>query len=186
MIASGAIESDAMKAIVAILFLATSLSAQQPQTPAPRDPAEAAQTPPSKTTAAVRTAVLDVRPLRWRSIGPANMGGRISDFAVVEKDPYTIYAGIGTGGVLKTTNNGTTWQGVFDKQPVASVGAVAVSQNNPKIVWAGTGEGNSRNSSSWGDGVYKSTDGGDTWTNTGLPESHDIPRIVIDPNNDDV
>jgi photosystem II stability/assembly factor-like uncharacterized protein len=129
---------------------------------------------------------LDTHSLRWRSVGPANMGGRIADFAVVEKDPYTIYVAVGTGGVLKTTNNGTTWEPVFDKQPVASTGSVAVSQNNPKIVWVGTGEGNSRNSSSWGDGVYKSTDGGDTWKNAGLPESHDIPKIALDPKNDDV
>ena len=129
---------------------------------------------------------LDTHSLRWRSVGPANMGGRIADFAVVEKDPYTIYVAVGTGGVLKTTNNGTTWEPVFDKQPVASTGSVAVSQNNPKIVWVGTGEGNSRNSSSWGDGVYKSTDGGETWKNVGLPESHDIPKIVLDPKNDDV
>jgi len=129
---------------------------------------------------------LDTHSLRWRSVGPANMGGRIADFAVVEKDPYTIYVAVGTGGVLKTTNNGTTWEPVFDKEAVASTGSVAVSQNNPKIVWVGTGEGNSRNSSSWGDGVYKSTDAGDTWKNVGLPDSHDIPKIALDPKNDDV
>jgi photosystem II stability/assembly factor-like uncharacterized protein len=175
--------------ILATLALSFLLAAQQPQPPQPppHDPAEGGPTPASKTTTAAPSApALDTRPLRWRSIGPANMGGRIADFAVVEKDPSTIYVGVGTGGVLKSTNNGTTWDGVFDKQPVASVGAVAVSQNNPKIVWVGTGEGNSRNSSSWGDGVYKSTDGGDTWKNTGLPDSHDIPKIALDPKNDDV
>lgn len=180
---------------------ATTLSGQQttPQQP-PRDPAEGGQTTATKSTpAAPVTAAasspgattasapqLDTRPLRWRSIGPANMGGRIADFAVNEKDPYTIFAAVGTGGVLRTTNNGTTWEPVFDKQPVASTGSVVISQNNPKIVWVGSGEGNSRNSSSWGNGVYKSVDGGDTWTNMGLPESHDIPRIAIDPKNDDV
>jgi photosystem II stability/assembly factor-like uncharacterized protein len=175
--------------VLATLALSFSLAAQQPQPtqPPPHDPAEGGPTPASKTTAAApSTPALDTRPLRWRSIGPANMGGRIADFAVVEKEPSTIYVGVGTGGVLKSTNNGTTWDGVFDKQPVASVGAVAVSQNNPKIVWVGTGEGNSRNSSSWGDGVYKSTDGGDTWKNVGLPDSHDIPKIALDPKNDDV
>jgi photosystem II stability/assembly factor-like uncharacterized protein len=175
--------------VLATLALSFSLAAQQPQPtqPQPHDPAEGGPTPASKTTAAAPSApTLDTHPLRWRSIGPANMGGRIADFAVVEKDPSTIYVGVGTGGVLKSTNNGTTWEGVFVKQLVASVGAVAVSQNNPKIVWAGTGEGNSRNSSSWGDGVYKSTDGGDTWKNAGLPDSHDIPKIALDPKNDDV
>src|ERR1041385_1912941 len=188
-----------MKSIAAILLFATSLFAQQPQPP--RDPAEGAQTPPSKTTPgtsqpttatpavnqpAVRPPSLDTRPLRWRSTGPANKGGRPDAFAVVEKDSYTIYAGVGTGGVLKTTNNGTTWQGIFDKEPVASVGAVAVSQNNPKIVWVGTGEGNSRNSSSWGNGVYKSADGGEPWTNMGLRDTQDVPKISLDPKNDDV
>ncbi len=114
------------------------------------------------------------------------MGGRIADFAVAEKDPYAIYVAVGTGGVLKSTNNGTTWQSIFDKQPVASTGSIAVSQNNPKVLWVGTGEGNSRNSSSWGNGVYKSTDSGETWTNMGLPDTHDIPKMVIDPKNDDV
>ncbi|HLJ74961.1 MAG TPA: sialidase family protein, partial [Thermoanaerobaculia bacterium] len=166
-----------MKTIVALLLSASTVFAQTQPQPQPKpDIAEGQQTPPSKTTPAVATpstnqpVEFNTQPLRWRSIGPANMGGRIADFAVVEKDPYTIYVAVGTGGVLKTTNNGSTWQGVFDKEPVASTGSVAVSQNNPKIVWVGTGEGNSRNSSSWGNGVYKSTDGGDTWTNMGLPE----------------
>lgn len=128
----------------------------------------------------------DLKGLRFRSIGPANMGGRVSDIVAVEKDPYTIYVGLGTGGVFRTKNNGTTWQAIFEKQPVASVGAVAVSQSNPKIVWVGAGEANSRNSSSWGDGVYKSTDGGETWKNMGLAETHDIARLAIDPKNDDV
>jgi photosystem II stability/assembly factor-like uncharacterized protein len=182
-----------MKMIFALLLSASTLFAQtQPQSQPKADVAEGQQTPPSKTTPATPTPSVNqppefnTQPLRWRSIGPANMGGRIADFAVVEKEPYTIYVAVGTGGVLKTTNNGTTWQGVFDKEPVASTGSVAVSQNNPKIVWVGTGEGNSRNSSSWGNGVYKSTDGGDTWTNMGLPESHDVPKIAIDPRNDDV
>jgi photosystem II stability/assembly factor-like uncharacterized protein len=173
----------------ALLLIAATLSAQQPQQP-PRDPAEGGPTTTTKTTstpeATAAAPALDTKPLRWRSIGPANMGGRIADFAVVEKDPYTIFVAVGTGGVLRTTNNGTTWEPVFDKEAVASTGSVAVSQNNPKIVWVGTGEGNSRNSSSWGNGVYKSTDGGDTWKNVGLPESHDIPKLALDPKNDDV
>jgi len=180
--------------IAALLLAAATVSAQQPQTP-PRDPAEGAQATATKSTSAPPAAAaatpaapspLETKPLKWRAIGPANMGGRIADFAVNEKDPYTIFVAVGTGGVLRTTNNGTTWQPVFDKQPVASTGSVAVSQNNPKIVWVGTGEGNSRNSSSWGNGIYKSTDGGDSWTNVGLPEAGDIPKISLDPKNDDV
>src|SRR4051812_19326879 len=133
---------------------------QQPPAPPPRDPAEGTQTPPSKTTPGAaqpattqpsanqpgaRATSLDTKPLRWRAVGPANMGGRISDFAVDEKNTYTMYVAVATGGVLKSANNGTTWESIFDKQPVASTGAVAVSQNNPKLVWVGTGEGNSRN-----------------------------------------
>src|SRR6185295_14491767 len=165
---------------------------QQPPQQPPHDPAEGGQTTATKTTSAPAAGTaasanaIDTKPLKWRAIGPANMGGRVADFAVNEKDPYTIFVAVGTGGVLRTTNNGTTWEPVFDKQPVASTGSVAVSQNNPKIVWAGTGEGNSRNSSSWGNGIYKSTDGGDTWTNMGLPDAGDIPRIALDPKSDDV
>jgi photosystem II stability/assembly factor-like uncharacterized protein len=177
--------------IAAFLFAATTAFSQQTQ-PAPqppRDPAEGGQTTATKATGESGPSnpiTLETKPLRWRSIGPANMGGRVADFAVVEKDPYTIFVATGTGGVFRTTNNGTTWEGVFDKQPVASTGSVAVSQNNPKIVWVGTGEGNSRNSSSWGNGIYKSADGGDTWTNMGLPDSHDIPKIALDPKDDNV
>ena len=121
------------------------------------------------------------RDLTWRSIGPANMGGRISDFTVVEKRPATFFAATGTGGLFKTTNLGTTWTPVFDKQPVQSIGAVAVWQRNPSVVWVGTGEANSRNSSSWGDGVYRSDDGGEHWRNVGLGATSSIARVVVDP-----
>ena len=118
---------------------------------------------------------------KWRSLGPATMGGRIADIAVDPAAPYTYYAAMATGGLIKTTNNGTTWTPLFDTQPVASVGAVAITPGNAKIVWAGTGEANGRNSSSWGNGIYKSTDSGTTWTNMGLKESQEIARIVVDP-----
>jgi photosystem II stability/assembly factor-like uncharacterized protein len=177
-------------ATFALSLSAFAQTAQQPPSAAtPHDPAEGQPASTTKTAApapAAAPAMLDPKPLRWRSIGPANMGGRIADFAVVEKDPYTIFVATGTGGAFRTTNNGTTWEPIFDKQPVASTGSVAVSQSNPKIVWIGTGEGNSRNSSSWGNGIYKSDDGGDTWKNVGLPEAGDIPKIAIDPKNDDV
>ena len=121
------------------------------------------------------------RDLSWRSIGPANMGGRISGLAAVEKHPATFFAATGTGGLFKTTNLGTTWTPVFDKQPVQSIGAVALWQKNPDVVWVGTGEANSRNSSSWGDGVYRSDDGGDHWRHLGLDATSSIARVVVDP-----
>jgi photosystem II stability/assembly factor-like uncharacterized protein len=121
--------------------------------------------------------------LAFRSIGPANMGGRISDFAVVQKQPATYFVATGTGGLFKTVNLGTTWTPVFEKEAVASIGAVAVWQKNPSIVWVGTGEANSRNSSSWGRGVYRSADGGSTWSCVGLEATSTIARIVCDPND---
>jgi photosystem II stability/assembly factor-like uncharacterized protein len=124
--------------------------------------------------------------LEWRCIGPANMGGRIDDFAVVESNPHIIYAGVASGGVWKTTNNGVTWEPVFDDQSTSTVGDVTVAPSNPDIVWVGTGEPNNRQSSSWGNGVYKSTDGGKTWKNMGLFDTHHIGRIVIHPTNPDV
>jgi photosystem II stability/assembly factor-like uncharacterized protein len=119
--------------------------------------------------------------LKARSIGPAIMGGRVSDVALDPRDPFTFYVALGTGGVMKTTNNGGTFQGIFESQPVAAVGAVAVSPADPNVVWVGTGEANDRNSVSWGDGVYRSTDGGSTWTNVGLRDSRFIARIVAHP-----
>lgn len=123
---------------------------------------------------------------RWRSIGPATMGGRVADIATDEKNPYTFYVALATGGLLKTTNNGQSWAAAFDKEAVASVGAVAVAPSDSKIVWLGTGEANGRNSSSWGDGVYKSTDSGATWKNMGLKDTQEIGRIVIDASNPDI
>ena len=124
--------------------------------------------------------------LRFRCIGPAIMGGRIDDFAVVEKKPGIIYAATASGGLWKTVNNGVTWEPIFDHETTSSIGDVAVSQSNPDIVWVGTGEPNNRQSSSWGDGVFKSTDGGRTWKNMGLRETHHIGRVVIHPVNPDV
>jgi len=125
------------------------------------------------------------RSLRFRALGPAVMGGRMSAFAA-RPGSSTLFAAAGTGGLFKTTNNGTTWSAVFEGEAVASIGSVALSATDSSLVWVGTGEGNGRNSSSWGNGVYKSTDGGGKWTNMGLAESHDIPAIAVDPRNADV
>ncbi len=117
----------------------------------------------------------------WRNIGPANMGGRITALAVVESEPSTYYVATASGGLLKTTNNGTTFSFVFDNKPTVSIGDVAVSQSNPDVLYLGTGEANPRNSVSYGDGVYKSTDAGKTWNNVGLNKSYQIGKILIHP-----
>jgi photosystem II stability/assembly factor-like uncharacterized protein len=122
----------------------------------------------------------------WRSIGPASMGGRIDDIAAVESNPSVFYIGFATGGVFKTTNNGTTWTPIFDTYPTASIGDIAIAPSDPNIVWVGTGEPNNRQSSSWGDGVYKSTDAGKTFTNVGLKETHNIARIVVHPKDPNI
>jgi len=124
--------------------------------------------------------------LKWRCMGPSNMGGRIDDFAVLESNPHIIYVATASSGVWKTTNNGVTWDPIFDEQTTSTIGDVTVSPSNPDIVWVGTGEQNNRQSSSWGDGVYKSVDGGKTWKNMGLRDSQQIGRIVIHPTNSDI
>lgn len=127
-----------------------------------------------------------VKTFTWRSIGPANMGGRITALAVYDADPTTYYVATASGGLLKTTNNGTTFQHQFDKEATVSIGDVCVAPSNRDIVWVGTGENNPRNSVSFGDGVYKSTDGGKTWQNMGLKQTYQIGKILINPKNPDV
>lgn len=124
--------------------------------------------------------------LHFRPIGPASMSGRLTDLAVYETNPAIYYVGTAHGGVWKTTNNGTTFEAQFQDQGLISIGAVTVAQNNPDLVWVGTGESNNRQSTSWGDGVYKSTDGGKTYVNMGLKTSRFINRIVIDSRNTDI
>ena len=124
--------------------------------------------------------------MKARVIGPAGMSGRIADIEAVEANPAVVYAGAATGGVWKSVNGGLTWTPVFDDQPVAAIGAVAVFQPNPDIVWVGTGEGNPRNSASVGNGVYKSVDGGRTWKHVGLDGTERIHRLVLHPTDPDV
>jgi photosystem II stability/assembly factor-like uncharacterized protein len=127
-----------------------------------------------------------LRNLPWRCIGPAIMGGRIDAFAVVENRPSVMYVGTASGGVFKSVNHGTTWQSVFDSQPSLTIGDIAVAPSRPEVVWVGTGEANNRQSSSWGNGAYKSVDGGATWTHMGLDDTLHIGRVAIDPRNPDV
>jgi photosystem II stability/assembly factor-like uncharacterized protein len=117
----------------------------------------------------------------WRAIGPASFGGRVDDIEAVASDPRTIFVGTASGGVFRTLNNGTTWQAVFDASSALSIGDIAIAPSDRNVVWVGTGEANNRQSSTWGDGVYRSTDGGTTWQNMGLRETQSIGRIVIDP-----
>lgn len=124
--------------------------------------------------------------LEFRNIGPAIMGGRIDDFAVVESNPATFFVGTASGGVWKTTNSGITFEPVFDDEAVSTIGDITIAPSDPAILYVGSGEPNNRQSSSWGNGVYKSMDGGRTWTNVGLKDTHHIGRIVVDPKNPDV
>ena len=123
--------------------------------------------------------------LRWRSIGPFR-GGRVNGVTGVPGQPNTFYFGSVGGGVWKTTNAGRTWMPIFDSQPVASIGAVAVAPSNPNIVYVGTGESDMRSQISYGNGMYKSTDAGKTWTHLGLDDTRQIARVLVDPRNPDV
>jgi photosystem II stability/assembly factor-like uncharacterized protein len=127
-----------------------------------------------------------IKTLHWRSIGPAAMGGRIVALSVFEADPCTWWVATASGGLLKTVNNGVTFEHQFDKESTVSIGDVCVAQSDRNIVWVGTGENNPRNSVSYGDGVYKSTDGGKTWKNMGLKKSFQIGKIVVHPKDPNI
>jgi photosystem II stability/assembly factor-like uncharacterized protein len=168
--------------VTAALLMSLPLAAQPgKQKPAAQKPpavtAPAAPSAPSgtKITSAMLTA------LKARGIGPAVMSGRVSDIALDPANPFVFYVAMGTSGVMKTSNNGGTFEGIFAEQPVASVGAVAVAPSDPKVVWVGTGEANDRNSSSWGNGVYRSENGGGAWVHAGLADSKTIARIIVHP-----
>ncbi len=140
-------------------------------------PAAAQEVSPEATAAAA---------LQLRGIGPAAMGGRIADVAVHPTDPSTWYVAVGSGGLWKTTNAGVTFDPVFDQQPSYSIGVVAIDPTNPEVVWVGTGENVSGRHVGWGDGVYRSRDGGGSWERVGLTDSEHIGRILIDPRDGDV
>jgi photosystem II stability/assembly factor-like uncharacterized protein len=123
--------------------------------------------------------------LRWRSIGPFR-GGRVNGVSGVPGQPNTFYFGSVGGGVWKTTNAGRTWNPIFDSQPIASIGAIGVAPSNPNVVYVGTGEADMRSQISYGNGMYKSTDAGKTWTHIGLDNTRQIGRVLVDPQNPDV
>jgi photosystem II stability/assembly factor-like uncharacterized protein len=147
-----------------------------------------AQQAQAQKPAATAAAPADPFPgLQFRNIGPATMGGRIDDLAVLESNPAVFYVATATGGLWKTVNNGTTWTVHFDDlDDVVSIGDIAINPNNAETVWVGSGENNNRQSGSWGNGVYKSIDGGRTWKHMGLGTSKHIARIIVDPIDHDV
>jgi photosystem II stability/assembly factor-like uncharacterized protein len=159
------------------IFAISILSAQEAPSPS-------ATPSPSPSPLVLNEALF--KNLKARSIGPAVMGGRVSDIAIDLRNPFVFYVGLGHGGVFKTNDNGVSFQPIFDKQPMLSIGTIAVSPSDSDVIWVGTGEANDRNSSGWGDGVYRSTDGGEIWQNVGLKESRTIPRIVVDPKKPEV
>ena len=123
--------------------------------------------------------------MKARSVGPAGMSGRVTTITALNDRPDVIYVGTASGGLWRSNDGGTEWTPIFDDQPATSVGAVAVNQNNPDVIWVGTGEGNPRNSQNEGTGLYKSVDGGETWTRIGLEDSRSIHRIHLHPENGD-
>jgi photosystem II stability/assembly factor-like uncharacterized protein len=159
------------------IFLFALAACAQAQTPQPANP---------QSNGPVRVDSQTISGLGARNIGSAQMSGRIAAIdAVQEGNRLTVYIGSASGGVWKSVNGGTTYKPVFDKQPVQSIGAVTIDPKNPKVIWVGTGEAWTRNSTSVGDGVYKSTDGGDNWTNVGLKDSERIAKILVDPSSTD-
>jgi photosystem II stability/assembly factor-like uncharacterized protein len=158
-------------------------AASSPESTTP--PLSSVETPPPSATPPPLTDVL-FKNLKARSIGPAVMGGRTSDIALDPHNPFVFYVGLAHGGVFKTEDNGVTFDPIFDKQPVLSIGAIAVAPSDSTVIWVGTGEANDRNSSGWGNGVYRSTDGGENWQNVGLKESRAIGRIVVHPSKSEV
>jgi photosystem II stability/assembly factor-like uncharacterized protein len=158
---------------------------EPPRVEGPARPTIAA--PATAPTAADRDPIAEaLKGLKWRSVGPANNAGRISVVAGVPGDPFTYYVAGANGGIIKTTNGGTTFRPIFDRQAVGSIGAIAIAPSDPNIIYVGTGEENPRNNASIGDGMYKSVDAGEHWTHVGLEKTDKIARLVIDAKNSDL
>ncbi|MCM2269792.1 MAG: glycosyl hydrolase, partial [Thermoanaerobaculia bacterium] len=133
-----------------------------------------------------RLAASTLKGLSLRNLGPAFMSGRIADVAIDPRDAATWYVAVGSGGVWKTTNAGVTWKPIFDDQPSYSIGCLTLDPANPNVVWVGTGENVGGRHVGYGDGVYRSEDGGATWSRLGLEQSQHISKIVVDPRDSNV
>ncbi|HEV7798690.1 MAG TPA: hypothetical protein VGO73_11065 [Pyrinomonadaceae bacterium] len=157
--------------------------AQDPSATPSASPQESASPKESSSKSPLEDAF---QRLEWRSIGPANMGGRTADVEGVPGNANIVYVATGSGGLWKTVNGGVTWKPIFERQGTFSIGDIALAPSNPDVVWVGTGESNVRNSVSFGDGVYKSTDGGKNWQHMGLKDSEHISAIAIHPQNPDI
>jgi len=164
-------------AALAVLLLAT-------PSPAPAEGEGAGDAPPAEEAGGMTAGTF--AGLKWRSLGPALMSGRICDFAVNPEQSSQYYVAVCSGGVWRTDNGGTTFKPIFDGQGSYSIGCITMDPNNPHVIWVGTGENNSQRSVSWGDGVYRSRDGGKNWEHLGLKESEHIGMIVVDPRDSNV
>jgi photosystem II stability/assembly factor-like uncharacterized protein len=126
-----------------------------------------------------------IKSFKWRAIGPANMGGRVTDIAGIPGDPSTFYVAGADGGIFKTTNGGTSFTPIFNDYKAFSIGTIAIAPSDREVIWVGTGEGDPRNSVGYGNGVYRSTDGGKSFQHLGLEKTDRIKRIVVNPQNPD-
>lgn len=142
----------------------------------------------SKKTSVIKQPLdkINISGIKWRNVGPALTSGRISDFAVNPNNPYEYYIATSAGGVWKTINSGVTYEPIFDSQGSYSIGCVTMDPNNSNVIWVGSGENNNQRSVAYGDGVYKSLDGGKTWKNMGLKNSEHIGKIIVHPENSDI
>src|SRR6478609_8970682 len=184
--------SSCVLSVLSLFLLSLSVVSQEP----PRPPASPSPTPtatasPSPTAEASPTprdpmSTPTFHGLRLRSIGPAFTSGRVIGFAVDPNNSAHYFVASASGGVWRTVNNGATWTPVFDREGSYSIGCIALDPKNPLTVWVGTGENNSQRSVSYGNGLYKSDDGGKTWRNVGLRTSEHIGRIAIDPKDSNI
>src|ERR687889_353456 len=170
-------------ACLVLFCLALGAQARQAQQATPQS---SPSPTPSEHPEDASTETKSFERLEWRSIGPANMGGRVADIEGVTGNPNVVYVATASGGLFKTTNGALRWTSLFERQGTLSIGDIALEPGNPEVIWLGAGESAVRNSVSFGDGVYKSTDGGKTWQHMGLRDSAHISKVLVHPRNPDV